>query len=223
MHTYDEILSMAAERKGSFGAVLDGIPEPKSAQELAQIPGDRWLSTMARGIMQAGISWKVVENKWPGIEEAFHGFDIGRCAMMSEDWFDALIQDPRIVRSPPKVRAIQHNAALIQEISESHGSFGRLVADWPQDDFAGLLIWLQKNGSRLGGSTGAYMLRVLGKDGFILSKDVVARLIAEGVIDKAPASKKGWMAVQDAFNTWAAQSGQSLTVISRVLAQSIDS
>jgi hypothetical protein len=49
----------------------------------------------------------------------------------------------------------------------------------------------------------------------------VARLVAEGVVDKAPSSKKAWAAVQDAFNTWRAQSGQSLTTISRVLAQSI--
>jgi hypothetical protein len=41
------------------------------------------------------------------------------------------------------------------------------------------------------------------------------------VIDKAPTSKKGWMAVQAAFNQWQAESGLPLTTISRVLAQSI--
>lgn len=223
MRHFDEILSIAAERKGSFEAVLKDAPQLKTADELAAIPGDRWLCAMARGIFPTGMSWKVVDAKWPGIEEAFYGFDVARVAMMSEDWFDALIKDTRIIRSPPKVRAIQQNAVFIQETEAEAGSFGRKIADWPADDFIGLIEWMKKNGARLGGSTGAYMLRIMGKDGFILSNDVVARLIAEGVIDKAPTSKKAMAAVQTAFNTWAAQSGHSFAQISRVLAQSIDS
>lgn len=223
MRTFDEILDLAAERKGGRSAVLDNIAPPKAADDIAAIPDDRWLAMMARGILQAGISWRVVESKWDGIEEAFHHFDVGRVAMMSEDWFDELITDTRIIRSPPKVRAIQHNAVLIQEVSGEVGSFGRKIADWPATDFTGLLTWLQKEGSRLGGSTGSYLLRFLGKESFVLSKDVVARLIAEGVIDKPPTSKAAMAAVQAAFSQWRAQSGQSLNVISRVLAQSIDS
>ncbi|MEM9715321.1 MAG: hypothetical protein AAF826_02270 [Pseudomonadota bacterium] len=61
----------------------------------------------------------------------------------------------------------------------------------------------------------------MGRDSFILSRDVIARLIAEGVIDKAPTSKKTMSAVQTAFNTWRDQSGRSLTEISRVLAMSL--
>ena len=65
MHHFDEILAIAAERKGGVDAVLSGIPSPKSADDLAAIPDDRWLAQMARGILQAGISWKVVDSKWP--------------------------------------------------------------------------------------------------------------------------------------------------------------
>ena len=59
-------------------------------------------------------------------------------------------------------------------------------------------------------------------DSYILSRDVTARLIAEGVIDKAPTSQKALAQVQNAFNVWADQSGKSLTEVSRVLAMSID-
>ena len=222
MRTFEEILDIAADRKGGRAAVLADMPKVLSADELAAIPDDRWLAQMARGIFQAGISWQVVENKWPDIEEAFHHFDVGRVAMMSEDWFDELLDDPRIVRSPPKVRAIQQNAAFIQEVAAEAGSFGRKVGDWPAEDFAGLLDWLKKNGDRLGGGTGAYAMRFMGKESFVLSPSVIARLVAEGVIDKEPTSKKAMAAVQDAFNTWKAESGESLTVISRVLAQSVD-
>ncbi len=65
------------------------------------------------------------------------------------------------------------------------------------------------------------MLRAMGKDGYVLSRDVVGRLIAEGVIDKPPTSRRGLAAVQAAFNTWAEESGRPYTTISRVLARSI--
>lgn len=222
MRTYDEILDIAAARKGGRVAVLDDVPTVLDADELAAIPDDRWLAQMARGIFQAGISWTVVETKWPGIEDAFHRFDIGRCAFMAEDWFEALMSDPRIIRSAPKVRAVQENATLIQRVSAEHGSFGRWVGDWSSREFATLLEVLKKDGSRLGGNTGAYALRMMGRDSYLMSGSVVARLIAEGIVDKAPSSKKAWGAVQEAFNTWMDQSGQGLTVVSRVLAQSAD-
>ncbi|WP_365715719.1 hypothetical protein [Shimia sp.] len=80
---------------------------------------------------------------------------------------------------------------------------------------------MKKGGSRIGGATGQYALRFLGKDSFILSRDVVARLIAEGIIDKQPTSKGAMKKVQEAFNIWMDQSGRSLTEISRVLAMSL--
>lgn len=221
MRTFAEILAIAANRKGSEEAVLVAAPVPKSAEALAAIPDDRWLAAMARGIFQAGISWKVVENKWPGIEEAFLGFDPGRVSMMEGEAIDRLVGDTRVIRSGPKIVAIRDNAVFVREVAAEAGSFGRRIADWPTEDFAGLLEWLGRNGSRLGGTTGQYMLRHMGKDSFILSRDVVARLVEEGVIDGAPGSKKAMAAVQAAFNAWVKESGRSLTTISRVLAQSI--
>ena len=61
----------------------------------------------------------------------------------------------------------------------------------------------------------------MGKENFILTRDVTSRLIAEGVVDKAPTSKRALAAVQNAFNIWREVSGQSFNVISRVLAQTI--
>ena len=45
-----------------------------------------------------------------------------------------------------------------------------------------LLRLIAKQGSRLGAVTGQRMLRSMGRDSFILSQDVTARLIAEGVV-----------------------------------------
>lgn len=221
MRSFAEILAIAAERKGGAGAVLADVPQVLTADELAAIPDDRWLAQMARGIFQAGISWKVVEAKWPGIEEAFLGFDPGRVSMIEGEALDALVGDRRVIRSGPKIVAIRDNAAWIRQVAAEHGSFGRRVGDWPASDYAGLLAWLGREGSRLGGSTGAYVLRFMGKESFILSRDVVARLEAEGVIDGPATSARSMKAIQAAFDAWKAESGQSFTAISRVLAKSI--
>lgn len=221
MRRFDEILSIAAERKGGEAAVLAGVMPMKTAAELAAIPSRDWLAQMARGIFQAGISWQVVQAKWPGITEAFADFDLGRVSMMDEDWLDRLVSDPRVIRSGPKIMAIRENAAFIRREDESGGGFSRKIADWPAEDFIGLIDWLGKNGSRLGGTTGQYVLRFMGKESFILTRDVLARLQAEGVIDGPATSKKAMAAIQAAFNGWMAESGQSFNTISRVLAQSI--
>ena len=222
MRHIDEIWDIAATRKGGREDILKDAMPVLSRDELAARPDRDWLAHMSYGIFSAGLAWTVVENKWPGILEAFKSFDITACAHMSEDWFYELVEDPRVIRSPPKIRSVQENAQWISEISAKHGSFGAFIGDWPSDDFAGLLAVLKQDGARLGGNTGAYMLRKMGAESFILTKSVVARLIAEGVVDKAPSSKKAIIAVQDAFNTWKSQSDLTLTEISRILAQSVD-
>lgn len=34
-----------------------------------------YLESMSQAVFQAGISWKVVDAKWPGIRQAMKGFD----------------------------------------------------------------------------------------------------------------------------------------------------
>lgn len=220
MRSYDEIFAIAAARKGGADALHALLTPSNSAAEVAQIPEDRWLATFARGLFATGLNWKVIEAKWPGFEAAFDGFNVDACAMIAEDRFDALVSDTRIVRHGAKIQAVQANAVLIQDL-RAEGGIARVVADWPATEFHLLLDLLKKRGSRLGGSIGAYALRNLGRDGYILSRDVTARLIAEGVIDKPATSKTAQARVQEAFNTWMDQSGLGLTPISRTLAMSL--
>ncbi|MFK5977402.1 MAG: DNA-3-methyladenine glycosylase I [Rhizobiaceae bacterium] len=222
MRNFDEIFDIAASRKGGADALNKLLAQPKGAAELKNITDDRWLSCMTKCIFQAGFNWKVVESMWPGFETAFHGFDIGHCVMLNDEDFDELVSNKNIVRHGTKIRAVQANAMFINELTKEYGSLTKALVGWPLDDYAGLLNMLKKRGSRLGGNTGQYFLRFMGVDGFILSRDVVGRLVAEGVIDKSPSSQKAMAAVQEAFNIWHKQSGRALTEISRVLAMSAD-
>lgn len=220
MRSFDEIYAISASRHGGPEALEAALPRPLSVEELAAMPDDRWLSVMTKCIFQAGFNWKVIESKWAGFEEAFDGFDVGRCAFMDDEKFDALTRDTRIVRNAPKIATVRENAAFLLELREEGGA-GRVLGGWPSTDYIRLLEMLKRRGARLGGMTGQYAMRFAGRDSFILSRDVTARLIAEGVIDKPATSKSALRAVQAAFNTWMDQSGRSLTEISRVLAMSL--
>lgn len=221
MRSFEEIFAIAAARKGGADALSGMLTPPKPAADLEAIPDDRWLAAMTRAVFQAGFNWKVVENMWPGFEAAFDGFDVGRCAMLNDEDFERLVSDKRIIRNGAKIRSVQHNAVFLSELAARSGSAGKAIAGWPSTDFIGLLELFKKRGSRLGGTSGQYCLRSLGKDSFMLSQSVTDRLIAEGVIDKPATSRKAMVAVQSAFNTWMEQSGRSLTEISRVLAMSL--
>lgn len=222
LKSFDDLFDTAAARKGGTEAFEQLLPVVLPDAEVAEIPDHRFLATFSRGIFQTGLNWKVVENKWPGIEDALWRFDVGRCSMMSDEDLDALLQDTRVIRHAAKLLAVRDNATFLKDLAAEHGSAARFFADWPVDDFVGLLQVMKKRGSRLGGSTGAYALRVLGKDSFMLFGDVVKALIREGVVDKAPTSQRDLKAVQAAFNHWRAESGRTMAQISRTLACTID-
>jgi 3-methyladenine DNA glycosylase Tag len=155
------------------------------------------------------------------MEDAFEHFDPHRVAAYHDDDIDRLLADRRIVRNGAKVMAVIENARFIRQIAGEHGGFGAFVANWPGESYDALLSVLSKQGARLGSVTGQRVLRSMGKDSYILSPDVVARLIAEGVVDRPPTSKRDLAATQAAFNAWADQSGRSLTHISQILAYSV--
>jgi 3-methyladenine DNA glycosylase Tag len=177
---------------------------------------------MAERIFAAGFVWRVIEQKWPGFEAAFLGFEPRALLFQPDDFWHDLASDARIVRNPQKIRSVRDNAAFVARISAEHGGFGRFLADWPADDQVGLMAWLGKHGSRLGGNTGQYFLRWIGWDTFILSADVTAALRDAGLdIAEQPTSKKDLAKVQARINAWAAETGLPRAHISRILSLSI--
>ncbi len=223
MESIKAIYDRAAKRKGGEAALEEMLAgADQHARDIAKLGDDRILSEFSKRVFQSGFNWKVVENKWPDFETAFHGFDIGRNALMSDDDLDRHLANKGIVRHAAKILSVRDNAIFLSDLAKEHGSAARFFADWPAEDHVGLLEVMKKRGARLGGMTGQYALRFLGRESFILSQSVVAALIAAGVVDKAPTSKGALAAVQAAFNGWKKESGWSLTRLSRVLALSAD-
>jgi 3-methyladenine DNA glycosylase Tag len=222
METFKTIRARAVKKQGGEEALKVHLAKPKSAAVLKKISDDRWLAAMTRSVFQAGFSWKVIEAKWDGFEDAFDHFNPHRVAFYSGDDLNRLVSDKRIVRNGAKIKATVENARFVVELAKEYGSAGAFFAASKSENYVNLLDFLKKRGSRLSGASAQYFLRFSGVDSFILSPSVTAALIKAGVIDKPVTSAKGLRVVQTAFDKWQKESGCSLTEISRVLAFSID-
>ena len=219
VESFSEIYGRAATRHGA-SAIAERMPAVKSTRQLNATKDDRYLATMAKCVFRSGFVWRVVAAKWPGFEEAFRAFDPKAVAALTGDEVDALVQDTRIIRHRKKIESVVGNAELVLDTAREHGSFGRFLSAWPATDTVGLWDHLKREGQRLGGDTGPMFLRESGRDTFMLSRDVVGYLVAQGVIMKKPTSKRDLQAVQETFNLWAEESERPLSEISRVVAMS---
>jgi 3-methyladenine DNA glycosylase Tag len=222
MIPFATIRARAAERKGGEAVLASLLPRAPDPAALANLGDDRMLAAMTKRIFSAGFVWSVIEQKWPGFEEAFLGFDVPRLLFEPDRFWERLCGDARIVRNPQKIMSVRANAQFVADIAREHGSFGAFLAGWPSTDQVGLMGLLQARGARLGGATGQFFLRFAGFDSFITSNDVVACLREAGLdIAPTPTSRKDLAAIQAQFNAWRAESGLSATQISRICAMSI--
>lgn len=222
MRPFEDIFQIAADRKGGPAALEALLKTPKPLDELAACPASDWLQEMARAVFQAGFSWAVIETKWPGFQKAFDGFDVDRVAFYHDEDMDRLLGDAGIVRNGRKIQSVIDNARMLRDLQAETGDVSGHLARWPVTEQADLVALLGKRGAHLGGNTAMRVLRVMGWDAYVTSGDVVKRLIAEGIVDKAPSSKSAMKAVQGAFNAWHAESGRPMTQISQVLAMSVE-
>jgi 3-methyladenine DNA glycosylase Tag len=222
MLSFKAIHARAAKRKGGEAALSSLLPKVPSQKALARLADEHVLAEMAKRIFSAGFVWSVIEKKWPGFEAAFLGFEPARLLLQPDEFWEGLAGDKRIVRNPQKIMAVRDNARFVADIGREHGSFGKFLAQWPVSDQVGLLDLLGKRGARLGGRSGQYFLRFIGKDCFITSVDAVACLRDAGLdISENPTSKKDLKKIQDQFNAWTEETGLPLTHLSRICAMSI--
>lgn len=219
MKKFGKIHQQAEKRKGGAAALKKLLPKVSSKKQLSALGDDRFLALMTKAINQAGFSWKVIENKWPEFEEAFFGFNPNKLGLLSPEQWEAYTKDRRVVRNWQKIKALQENVFFVQEESRKHGSFGKFLADWPESDQIGLMRYLKQHGSRLGGQSAQWFLRTAGKDGFILSRDVILTLKNAGLdIADNPTSQKDLRQIQQAFNTWHLETGLPYSHLSRIAA-----
>jgi 3-methyladenine DNA glycosylase Tag len=120
-----------------------------------------YLEVMTKSVFQSGINWRVIESKWSGFQEAFHGFDPQWVASLDPPDVDRLAQDTRIVRNRRKIEATVHNAQTMIDLDREHGGFKKYLRS--HGGFEGTVADMRKRFKFLGDLGGYYFLYVVGE------------------------------------------------------------
>ena len=132
--THDEATALVARIKSGDMAAADRGAEPRhsrgSATTHRTIPRSSSGTCRAR-FSRPGWAGSVVEAKWDGIREAFHGFDPAQVAAMTPAEIAATENDARVIRNKAKIRATVQNAREVLAILDSYGSIRGYLASFP--------------------------------------------------------------------------------------------
>jgi DNA-3-methyladenine glycosylase I len=135
---------------------MEGHKQPQPPRDLSG-----YLEALARVMFQTGISWRVVDAKWPGIRDAFHGFDPDRVAKLTSRDIDRLMGDTRVIRNRKKLEAIVGNARRMLELNAEQKGFKRYLDSL--GDFEATKKALRKEFAFLGDSGTWFFLWMVGR------------------------------------------------------------
>jgi 3-methyladenine DNA glycosylase Tag len=135
---------------------MEGHKQPQPPRDLSG-----YLEALARVMFQTGISWRVVDAKWPGIRDAFHGFDPDRVAKLTSRDIDRLMGDTRVIRNRKKLEAIVGNAGRMLELNAEQKGFKRYLDSL--GDFEATKKALRKEFAFLGDSGTWFFLWMVGR------------------------------------------------------------
>ncbi len=121
-----------------------------------------YLDALARVMFQAGISWRVVDAKWPGITDALHGFDPHWVAGLGAGDIDGLMADPRVIRNRKKLEALAVNARRMVELDDEFGGFANYLDS--QGDFEAITKALHREFAYVGPSGAWIFLWMTGRN-----------------------------------------------------------
>ena len=138
------------------------MPESKAPKQIKPQSLNDYLEIMSKSVFQSGMSWQVVENKWPDTKEAFYGFDINKVANLIEPDIDELAKDTRVIRNRRKLEAVVYNAQAMLQLDKEYGTFQNYLRS--QESFDATLKQMRKD-FKFMGPTGVYVfLYVVGEE-----------------------------------------------------------
>ena len=120
-----------------------------------------YMDVLTRAVFQSGISWRVIEAKWPSTREALYEFDPVRLADLTPDDVDRLAQDQRLIRNRRKIQATIENAQTMLDLDREHGGFKRYLGSFT--DFDAASADLVKRFKFLGAMGAYHFLYVVGE------------------------------------------------------------
>ncbi|MDA3920859.1 MAG: DNA-3-methyladenine glycosylase I [Salinisphaera sp.] len=185
------------------------------------IGDDRYLSVMCRRIFRAGLTHRLVDNRWPAFEIAFDDFELVHVAALSDEDLQRLARDESLIRHKGKIRSVRDNAIAMQAIVEEFGSMGFWLAEWPEKEIVDLWAELKKRFTQLGGQSGQRFLRMAGKDTFLLTDWVIKGMVHWSIFAERTTSQNAKREIQACFNEYMETSGRPLCQISQIISFSV--
>lgn len=113
------------------------MPEMQAPPRAVPTDDNGYFEVVTKAVFQTGLSWAVVDKKWPGFRAAFDDFDIDTVAAYTPDDEERLLADAGIVRNGRKITATIANARVMQELRDRHGSIAAWLGEsadlpWPE-------------------------------------------------------------------------------------------
>ena len=125
---------------------------------------DAYFENMTRVIFLAGLSWKMIDEKWPNFKKAFKNFSVDEVARFGENDKKRLVNDAGIVRNRAKIVAAIDNAKQFQIIRKDHKSFQSYLDKLDKSENYALAVKeLGKHFNRLGPSSARIFLYSVGE------------------------------------------------------------
>ena len=115
-----------------------------------------YLEELTKAIFRAGFSWRVINDKWPRFQEAFHQFDVAKVANYGPPDLERLQSDPGLVRNRRKIEATIRNAQRMLELIDEHGAIHAYLRTIDKLPYHGRVNVLTSQFSHLG-RTGAFV------------------------------------------------------------------
>lgn len=81
---------------------------------------------------QAGLSWHIVLSKRAAYLEAFHHFDLGYCAELTDDKLASIKERYSVIKHDAKLQSVRTNAHAVLDILEEWDSFAAFL--WSYTD-----------------------------------------------------------------------------------------
>jgi 3-methyladenine DNA glycosylase Tag len=122
---------------------------------------NEYFEKLTHAVFQAGLNWKMVENKWPAFRKAFSNFSIDKVAGYGMKDIEVLMGNKEIIRNERKIESTIFNAQEFQKIRKEFGSFSKYVSSFRGSD-SDLSDNLQERFRHLGASSARMYMWMIG-------------------------------------------------------------
>ena len=78
-------------------------------------------------VMQCGLSWQLILKKREVLRRCFHQFDFNKIAAYTPQDIVRILQEPQMIHSPRKIKAVIQNAQAFLEIRRQFGTFSTFL------------------------------------------------------------------------------------------------